>query len=297
MTPVAGKVTEADIERAKAHRAALAAENVALQVDLARQKRRRQLLAARLSSLELFQSTREILDHTFGRNGGFFIAVTLGPAVLVLLSSVFSPSALGYVLVILAGIILAAVAYLPFSFFPEDEKLALAIPRVTEKLKEAAVLHERLAVEEATQRERLTAAAREYERLTAAAQSRLHWLRTCHWQEMTGRGLVNFLALALEEHGYVVEPVPRTEKCPIDLIATRDGRRVAMRAAGDPKTAVDELAVQQAQSALTACRCQVAAVVTNSRFTAPARELADRIGCRLIDGSQIPDLIEGRIVL
>jgi HJR/Mrr/RecB family endonuclease len=296
--PVAGQVTDADLKRAKQRFTQVTAENVGLQVDLARQRRRRQRLSASLRSLELFQSTRLTLDHTFGRNGGLMVAATIGPALLVLLAIPFSPSALGYLLIILVGITLAGLAYLPFSFYPEDEVLAAAIPRVTERLKEATAAYERLAAEETTQREQVTAAETEYARIKAALASRLHWLRTCRWQEMKGRNFGNFLGLALEEHGYQVETIAgAAEQRAIDMLASRDSNRAALVVAGQPEVAVDVDAVQQARSAMASQRCQSCAVVTNSRFTAPARELADRVGCKLIDGTQIPDLIEGRIVL
>jgi hypothetical protein len=295
--PVAGQVTDADLERARQHFTQVTAENVGLQVDLARQKRRRQRYSASLSSLELFQSTRQTLDHTFGRNGGLLVAATLGPAILVLLASPFSPSALGYLLIILIGISLAGLAYLPFSFYPEDEVLAAAIPRAADRLKEATVAFERLAAEEASQREQVTAAQAEYDRLKAALASRLHWLRTCRWQEMTGRSFANFLSLALEEHGYQVERSAAADERAFDLLAVRDGKRVAVRGDGQVDAAVDVDAVQQARSSMASQKSQSCAVVTNSRFTAPARELAERVGCKLIDGTQIPDLIEGRIVL
>jgi hypothetical protein len=296
--PVAGQVTDADLERAKQRFTQVTAENVGLQVDLARQRRRRQRHSASLSSLELFLSTRQTLDHTFGRNGGLLVAATVAPAILVLLAIPFSPSALGYLLIILIGITLAGLAYLPFSFYPEDEVLAASIPRVTERLKEATAAYERLAADEATQREQVTSAEAEYARLKAALASRLHWLRTCRWQEMIGRNFGNFLGLALEEHGYQVETIPDSAaQRGVDMLAGCDNKRVAIRVAGQPEVAVDVDAVQQARSAMASHRCQSCAVVTNSRFAAPARELAERVGCKLIDGSQISDLIEGRIVL
>ncbi len=295
--PVAGQVTDADLERARQRFTQVTAENVGLQVDLSRLKRRRQRCSASLSSLELFQSTRQTLDHTFGRNGGLLVAATLAPAVLVLLAIPFSPSALGYLLIILIGISLAGLAYLPFSFYPEDEVLAAAIPRAIDRLKEATVAYDRLSAEEASQREQVTAARAEYDRIKAALASRLHWLRTCRWQEMTGRNFANFLGLALEEHGYEVERSAGSDELGVDLLAGRDGKRVAVRADGHVDAAADVDAVQQARSTMASQKCQSCAVVTNSRFTAPARELAERVGCKLIDGSQIPDLIEGRIVL
>src|SRR6185436_12139014 len=101
-----------------------------------------------------------------------------------------------------------------------------------------------------------------------------------------------------EEHGYQVDPIAAgAEQRSIDMLASRDGKRVALVVAGQPEVAVDVDAVQQARSAMASHAGQSCAVVTNSRFTAPARELAERLGCKLIDGTQIPELIEGRVLV
>src|SRR4029079_9000030 len=53
--PVAGQVTDADLARAQQRLTQVTGQNVSLQVDLARQRRRRQRYSASLRSLELFQ--------------------------------------------------------------------------------------------------------------------------------------------------------------------------------------------------------------------------------------------------
>jgi HJR/Mrr/RecB family endonuclease len=186
---------------------------------------------------------------------------------------------------------------LPFAFYPEDEKLAASIPPTAEKLKESTLRLERLAADESAQRARLTDAEAEYARLKKAADSRLHWLRTCQWQTMPGRNFANFLELAFEEHGYTVEPGHRADEWRNVLVLRRGDKRLAVHARGGPDKPVDVDAVEQARSAMGTHNCRSAAVVTNSRFTAPARELAERINCKLVDSSQIADLIEGRIAL
>jgi hypothetical protein len=48
---------------------------------------------------------------------------------------------------------------------------------------------------------------------------------------------------------------------------------------------------------MTFLQCHPAVVSTNSRFTPSAVALAATVGCALIDGDQIPELIHGRIRL
>jgi hypothetical protein len=297
LAPVEGQVNEADLARAREIFQRLTAENVGLQVELARRQRTARRLSTRLEWLKRFQSGRQALDHTVGRGGGFFLVVTLGAAAFMVFFSLFSLSAFGYFFVAVLGMLAAGAAYLPFSYYPDDVKLALAIPRLAEKRAEADKLHERLAADEARHREKLAAAEGEYRRVKTALESRLHWLRTCQWQKMTSRNLVNFLTQVFQEHGYAVEPTGKKGQVGIDLVVARDGRRVAIAAKGSPKAPIDNQVIQQTHAGITNYRCQTAAVVTNAQFMPSARQLAERLGCNLIDGSQIPDLIEGRIVV
>jgi Restriction endonuclease len=295
LAPVAGKVSEADLQRVRDVLDRLTAENVGLQVELARRQRQRKVLGARLKWLERFQAGRRSLDHTVGRGGGFFLAVTIGPAVFLVLFSLFSLSAFGYFFVAVLGMLAAMAAYLPFSYYPDDAKLALRIPRLAEEMAEAGKRHDQLAGEEAAHREKLLAAEEEHRRVKAALESRLHWLRTCQWQQMTGRNFVNFLKLVFEEHGYNVEPTGKKGQVGIDLVVTRDRVRVAIQAKGAPKGLVDRQVVEQTHAGKAMYQCQAAVLISGAAFTPSARELAERVDCKLIDGSQIPDLIEGRI--
>jgi hypothetical protein len=297
MTPLAGRIGQHDLEQARLKLAELTAANVGSRLELERHKRRKRRQTRRLSVLEFFQSSREVLDHSFGRIGGFFIAIVAVPALLVLLASVVSPSAIGYLTVIALGIASAACVYALVAFYPDDDALRRSIPDLLERLRETTVGHDQLAADEAAQRERIVAAEDDFRRIKEALESRLHWLRTCQWPQMTGRGFANFLALALEEHGYAVEIVGGNPGQKSDLIASRDGRRVAICARGDAARAVDADAIAEAQAAMRAHDCGAAAVITNSRFTAGAGELAGRTNCKIIDAGQIPDVIEGRVML
>ncbi len=76
---------------------------------------------------------------------------------------------------------------------------------------------------------------------------------------------------------------------------TRDKKRVAVQVKGVQAGPIEQHVVQQTHASLSQYKCQRGAVITNAKFMPSARQLADQLGCKLIDGSQIPDLIEGRI--
>lgn len=219
------------------------------------------------------------------------------PAVLVLLASIFSPSALGYLLVMLIGIVLAGTAYLLFIHFPDDVQLTAAIPRLATRLVEANQALDLATAREAEQRQQLAAAEADYKRLQTAFEGRLQWLRSCQWQTMPSGNFARFLTQALEEHGYQVEPSSNRGPLGADLVAVRDGRRVVVRAAGEGTSPVEAQAVEQIHANRGRFNAQTAAVITSGNFLPSARQLAEKLGCRLIDGTQIPELIEGRVVL
>jgi HJR/Mrr/RecB family endonuclease len=294
---VAGDVSYDELERLTVSLARLLEANVASRIELDRAKRRERQAARRLWLLEFFQSTRESLDHSFGRYGGMLVFMTAVPAVLIVLASPFSPSAMAYVLLISFGLVLAATLYVFISFYPDDAELAVSIPPEIERLRSARAELQEQTQQDAAERAAILAAEQEQSRIKAALASRLHWLRTCKWQEMSGRAFANFVSLVLEEHHYKVRRPAARAASGADLVASRDGKQTAVMLHGDPARAVEASAVTQAQAASAALGCQASAVVTNARFTSGAKELAERIGCKLIDSGQISDFIEGRIFL
>src|SRR4051794_34697604 len=100
VAPVAGEVSYDELERLTLSLARLLETNIASRIELDRAKRRERQATRRFWLLEFFQSTRESLDHSFGRYGGMLIFITAVPAALIVLASPFSPSAMAYLLLI-----------------------------------------------------------------------------------------------------------------------------------------------------------------------------------------------------
>jgi hypothetical protein len=172
LAPAVERVTETDVQRAQLAAKQLAAEDLAQHIALVKIGRRLRRQMARLSTLQSFQAGREVLDHTVGRVGGFFLAITCGGAGLVVLASLFSASGFGYFVATSIGIIGAGLAYLPYSFLPTDETLAPIVARLANNVNGAKLVHEQLAAEGARLREKLLAAEAEYNRLNAIFESR-----------------------------------------------------------------------------------------------------------------------------
>lgn len=293
--PPGPEYSEADLKRAQERFDALTAENVGLQVELARRAKQLRWSERHAVWLRRFQAGRTWLDQSAGRIGGFFLTIAVAPALAIVLFSVIGLSAFGYFAVACLAMIAAGVAYVPFSYFPPDEQLAQLIPRADDRLAEARSQHDLLAAGEAVHRESLAEAESELTRIRSAVSSRLAWLRTCQWQGMNAKTLAKFLEQVFDEHGYTVEPTGKKGQAGIDFVAARGGARLAVQVKGVQATTVDESVVRQTHDQRQGYNCQKSAVITNAQFLPSARQTGDKLGVRLVDAKEIPELIEGRV--
>lgn len=138
------------------------------------------------------------------------------------------------------------------------------------------------------------AAVRRHEELTARLADRRHQLRRTNWKALRGVPFEQFLADVFRALGYEVGDTKASGDRGVDLIVTGGGRRVAVQTKGYVSSVGND-AVQQAHAGMTFYGCTESAVVTNSVFTPAARQLAERVGCRLIDETLIPGLIDGQV--
>jgi hypothetical protein len=130
--------------------------------------------------------------------------------------------------------------------------------------------------------------------LTALLASAKYQLIHTDWRSMRGTAFEDFLARVFEALGYQVKRTKASGDQGVDLIVTGNGRRIAVQAKGYSES-VGNHAVMEIVAGMTFYQCDCCVVITNSHFTSGAVALARANKCRLIDGSQIPDLIEGRV--
>jgi HJR/Mrr/RecB family endonuclease len=116
------------------------------------------------------------------------------------------------------------------------------------------------------------------------------------WRSLRGEDFERFLSRVFEMLGYDVAHTKASADQGVDLVVTGAGRRIAVQAKGY-EGSVSNHAVMEVVAGMTYYQCECCAVITNSRFTAAAEKLAGAHSsiCRLVNGSQIVDLIEGRI--
>ncbi|HEX5254374.1 MAG TPA: restriction endonuclease [Mycobacterium sp.] len=117
---------------------------------------------------------------------------------------------------------------------------------------------------------------------------------------MSGTEFEEFVAAQLRVAGYSVTPTASTGDYGVDLIAKKDGARMAVQCKRLAK-AVGVAAVQQVVAGALHHGCNRTVVVTNQTFTKAARQLAGTHHCRLVGRSQLqswariqPVVVRGR---
>ena len=103
---------------------------------------------------------------------------------------------------------------------------------------------------------------------------------------MSGTEFEEFVAAQLRIAGYSVAPTASTGDYGVDLIAKKDGVRMAIQCKRLAK-AVGVAAVQQVVAGALHHGCNRTVVVTNQTFTKAARQLASTHQCRLVGRTQL----------
>lgn len=103
---------------------------------------------------------------------------------------------------------------------------------------------------------------------------------------MSGAEFEEFVAAQLRVAGYSVTPTASTGDYGVDLIAKKDGARMAVQCKRLAK-AVGVAAVQQVVAGARQHGCNRTVVVTNQTFTKAARQLASTHHCRLVGRAQL----------
>ncbi len=99
---------------------------------------------------------------------------------------------------------------------------------------------------------------------------------------MSGSAFEEYVARLLSSQGYRVTRTGQPGDMGVDLVAGRPPDKYAVQVKRQASP-VSRRAVSDAVAATAHYRCTAAMVVTNSSFTAGARELAHSTGCQLID--------------
>jgi HJR/Mrr/RecB family endonuclease len=138
----------------------------------------------------------------------------------------------------------------------------------------------------------IRAAALEKERLN---RERLR-LQNVDWRDYRGIPFEEFIAEVLRLFNFKVTITKASGDQGVDLIAERDGERIAIQCKGYAN-AVGNYAVQEVHTGKAVYKCPISWCVTNSYFTPSAQQLALTVSCRLIDGNEIQQILAGQKTL
>lgn len=109
--------------------------------------------------------------------------------------------------------------------------------------------------------------------------------------ELSGIDFENYLMNLFRASGYDVSGTPTTGDQGADIIAKKNGRKIAIQAKKHSNS-VGNKAIQEVVGARTFYGCEEAWVITNSTFTRSALELAQKCDVKLIDGHALSRLDE-----
>jgi restriction system protein len=108
-------------------------------------------------------------------------------------------------------------------------------------------------------------------------------------QDMSGTEFEDYVARVARSSGLPVIMTPLSGDWGVDLIVGRRPDRLAIQCKRVSRP-VGPAAVQEVVAGAPMQDCTRTMVVTNHEYTPAARRLAERHGCRLVDGAQLPQL-------
>jgi hypothetical protein len=199
------------------------------------------------------------------------------------------------------GVVIGTLLSGPLLFFPSD--LSAADSESKTRTERSQLSSEITGLQESFDRLKQNYAAKnqEYERakkqyrdwqFRQSKQYRLQQLLKQDWKAMRGIPFEDFLQEAFEELSYLVETTKTSGDQGVDLIISEGHHRIAIQVKAYVSS-VSNSAIQQAHAGMSFYQCDNCAVITNSLFTASAVELAQSVGCILIDEKKLPSLIMG----
>lgn len=132
------------------------------------------------------------------------------------------------------------------------------------------------------------------EALLSSSRHKRDQLLQLNWKAMRDTEWEGYLAAVFQELGAYVELTKKVGDQGVDLLVTMNGKKIAVQAKGYHNS-VSNAAVQQAVAGMAHYSCNGCAVITNSRFTKSAEELAASNRCKLIGEEDLPALVMGEL--
>ena len=211
----------------------------------------------------------------------------------LLLSILSAPTFTCLVCTGIAAVVAGTVLF-RWLYVPDDQNLIAAIIQFEHSFREVAAQLKQLGDEQRAILTELSGLNVERSRLVNSHRVRGEQLLTSNWKAMRDAEWEQFLAAIFRLLGAEVTETGTSGDQGVDLVVDFHGVRTAIQAKGYYH-AVGNAAVQQAVAGKAMYRCQRSAVITNSKFTKSAIELAAINSCLLIAEDKIRALALGEM--
>ncbi len=113
-------------------------------------------------------------------------------------------------------------------------------------------------------------------------ERRYKGIQIANIDSMTGIEFEQYLQRLLANQGYIVQVTQASGDLGVDLIASKDGDKIAIQAKRY-STNVSRRAISDAVAGMYHYDCNKAMVITNSYFSPGAKELAESTDCILVN--------------
>lgn len=226
---------------------------------------------------------------------GFLIIGSLTPGLLVF--TILSLQTVSAVSAIAVGSITGVVALLILSvlqFVPNDNEMIRQYHINAKRYASQSSLVEQIRLDLACANEPLAIARSRRNEIERSVQYKREQLLRHNWKAMRGDEWEAYLADVFILLGARVQRTGRSGDQGVDLIVDINGRRYAVQTKGYVSS-VGNSAVQEAVAGKAYHGCNRCAVITNSRFTQGAIELAACNNCLLVGEDDIHLLVLGKI--
>jgi HJR/Mrr/RecB family endonuclease len=224
----------------------------------------------------------------------------VAPLAVGLTGSILGHAVTGsYTVALVTGLVFAVstAAILAISLYATDDRLlAVQVQEARFRLEETRSAFAHAQSDYIESRRLLTETRDRRESVRSSLQLAQMRLLQQNWKAMRGREWERFLGSVFTVLGATVRHTGKTGDQGVDLIVELGSNRYAVQAKGYVSS-VGNASVQQAVAGMALYKCNCSAVITNSRFTPAAIELAESNGCILIGENEIPALVMGKLIL
>jgi len=181
-------------------------------------------------------------------------------------------------------------------FIPNNAELVKYLDDLERHVKLHREKHDEIRTRYAAVTKTLDARKQQRDQILASAAYERKKLLQRNWKAMRDTKWEEYLAEVCRALGAHVELTKTTGDQGVDLVVQFGGRRIAVQAKGYYNS-VSNSAVQEAAAGMAHYRCNGCAVMTNSRFTKSAGDLAASNACTLIGETEFPAFVRGEITL